>query len=123
MTEIEGYVRVMPVDEIEEGAICSVEVDEEERILVKVNGQVYALCGICTHEEALLADGDLEEDTVWCPLHSSGFNVRNGTVTNPPAVVPLETYDVRVEGGDVYVSREPRPKPKKSQKPKPRRRW
>lgn len=108
MSAIEGYVRVMSADEIAEGAIVPFEVDESERILTKVEGEVYALDGICTHEYAELADGEVEDCTIWCPLHSSGFNVQSGQATNLPAAIPLTTYDVRIEDGDVYVSLEPK---------------
>lgn len=108
MAEIEGFVRVIPAAEIDEGAIVPFEVDEQERILTKVEGRIYALDGICTHEYAELADGEVEDRTIWCPLHSSGFNVETGKATNLPAVLPLATYEVRIEDGDVYVSIEPR---------------
>ncbi len=109
MTAIEGYVPVMPADEVEEGVMYPFEVYESERILTRVGGQLYALDGICTHEYAELWEGEIEDETIWCPLHSSGFNVRTGKVTNLPAVLPLATYDVRVEDGQVYVSIEPKP--------------
>ena len=108
MPEPAGYVRVASADEIEEGEIVSFEVDEDERILTKVKGRVCALGGICTHEEAELADGEVEDETLWCPLHSSGFNVFTGEATNLPAVLPLPVYDVKIEDGDVYVAVEPK---------------
>lgn len=108
MANLEGYVRVVAADEIGEEEIYGFEVDQEERILTKVNGTIYALDGICTHEYAELTDGEVEDCTVWCPLHGSGFNVKTGAVTNLPAVEPLPTYDVKIVEGDVYVAREPR---------------
>lgn len=122
MAELDGFERAMPADEIEEGVIYPVEIDQEERILVKVDGEICALNGICTHEEAMLADGDLEGNTIWCPLHSSGFEVCTGKVNNPPAVVPLDTYDIQIVDGDVYVAVEPRPKYKEPPKPPRKRR-
>jgi nitrite reductase/ring-hydroxylating ferredoxin subunit len=103
-----GYVWVMAADEVEDEMIYPFLVDEEDRILTKVSGEIFALDGICTHEYAELVDGEIEDETLWCPLHSSGFNVRTGAVTNLPAVVPLPSYDVRVEDGQVYVAREPK---------------
>jgi nitrite reductase/ring-hydroxylating ferredoxin subunit len=108
MTAPAGYVWVMQADEVDEEVIYPFAVDGEERILVRVGDSFFALDGICTHEYAELAEGELEGETIWCPLHSSGFNVRNGAVTNLPAAIPLTIYDVQVEDGALYVSREPK---------------
>jgi 3-phenylpropionate/trans-cinnamate dioxygenase ferredoxin subunit len=104
----EGYVFAMASSDLEEGGIYPFSVDEEDRIVCMVDGEVFALDGICTHEYAELVDGEIEDHTLWCPLHSSGFNVCSGKATNLPAVIALPTYDVRVEEDAVYVSREPK---------------
>ena len=106
MSAPEGYVPVMAADEVDEEMIYPFSVDDEERVLTRVNDEIFALEGICTHEYAELAEGEIEDETLWCPLHSSGFNVRTGEVTNLPAVIPLRTYDVKIIDGQVYVSRE-----------------
>ena len=108
MTAPEGYVAVKRYDEIPEGEIVPFEVDDDERILVKLEGNVYALSGICTHEYAELAEGDLEDHVIYCPLHGSGFDLETGRVTSLPATQPLPVYDVQIVDGVVYVSREPR---------------
>jgi 3-phenylpropionate/trans-cinnamate dioxygenase ferredoxin subunit len=104
----DGYVFAMTAEDLEDGGIYPFSVDEEDRIVCVVDDEVYALDGICTHEYAELSDGEIEDDTLWCPLHSSGFSVRSGEATNFPAVLPLATYDVVIEDGSVYVSREPK---------------
>lgn len=108
MTAIEGYVWAISLDDVEEGGIYPFAVDGEDRVITMTDGEIFALEGICTHEYAELWDGEVEEETLWCPLHSSGFNVRTGKATNLPAVIALKTYDVRIEDGTVYVSREPK---------------
>lgn len=108
MTAPEGYVAVKRYDEILEGEIVPFEVDDDERILVKLEGKIYALSGICTHEYAELAEGELEDHVIYCPLHGSGFDLETGKVTALPATQPLPVYDVQVVDGVVYVSLEPR---------------
>lgn len=102
----EGFVFAMNADDLEDGGIYPFSVNDEDRIICVVGDDVYALDGICTHEYAELFDGEIEDDTLWCPLHSSGFSVRTGEATNLPAVLPLSTYDVLVQDNAVYVSRE-----------------
>lgn len=111
MSVPEGYVEVMSADEVEEELIYPFAVDDEDRVLTRVEGEICALEGICTHEYAELAEGEVEDGTIWCPLHGSGFDVHTGAVTNLPATVPLKTYDVKVIDGAVYVAREPKSGP------------
>jgi 3-phenylpropionate/trans-cinnamate dioxygenase ferredoxin component len=107
LSEQNDYVEVMPADMVEEGEMVPFEIDGEELMLARVEGEIHALHGICTHEYAELWDGDIEDNTIWCPLHSSGFNVVTGEATNLPAVIPLPVYDVKIEDGTVFVSRQP----------------
>jgi nitrite reductase/ring-hydroxylating ferredoxin subunit len=90
------------------GSLCRFLVDDAVRVLVCTErGELRALDGICTHEHAELADGDIEDDTLWCPFHAAGFDVHTGRATCPPAVVGLRTYAVSTIGDEIYVDREP----------------
>lgn len=68
-----------------------------------VGGEIYVTSNVCTHNVALLSDGFFEGDTIECPLHGGCFNVRTGEATQFPCEVPLQTYPVIVEGGDLYT--------------------
>lgn len=109
MATLDDFVAVARSDEVKDHGLLSVAVDAIPVVLTRVNGQVCALGGICTHEYAELAKGEVEDDSIWCPLHASGFNVFTGSITSPPAATPLPVYDVREVDGRVQVSRRPRP--------------
>ena len=47
--------------------------------------------------------GLLEGDEIECPRHGARFNVRTGAATMMPAVVPVATYPVVIEDGEVLV--------------------
>jgi 3-phenylpropionate/trans-cinnamate dioxygenase ferredoxin component len=64
---------------------------------------LHAFDDICMHMACSLAEGDLEETTVICPCHGSGFDVRNGEVLRGPARKPVETYETRVQVGSLEV--------------------
>ena len=74
-------------------------------LIAKVQDKIYATDGICTHEYADLSTGFLneQEKTVTCPLHLSVFRLDNGIPQNPPAQLPLKTYNVKVEDNGVYI--------------------
>ena len=107
MSSQQTYLHVVEANAIDEGDIHRFEVDENPRILTRVDGTLRALDGMCTHEEEELADGEVEDNVVWCPLHGSGFRVDTGAATNLPAVTPVSVYDVQVVDNIVYVSFDP----------------
>jgi nitrite reductase/ring-hydroxylating ferredoxin subunit len=68
------------------------------------DGEFFGTADLCTHEEwSLGTDSDLEGDEVTCPLHMARYNVRTGKVLCFPAMSDLRTFEVQVEGDEVYV--------------------
>lgn len=66
-------------------------------------GEFYATDDTCTHAQASLSEGGLEGHLCICPRHGARFDVRTGAVRALPAVVPLRTYPVRVEGDAILI--------------------
>ena len=100
MTEFEA---VSPADGIEEGGMRAFDVRGTRIAIANVGGAFYAFGDTCTHMACSLAGGDLEETTVICPCHGSEFDVTSGAVLREPAREPVETYELRVEGGSLEV--------------------
>ncbi|WP_308465523.1 bifunctional 3-phenylpropionate/cinnamic acid dioxygenase ferredoxin subunit [Rathayibacter soli] len=66
--------------------------------------EFFALDDTCTHQNASLADGWVEDGSVECPLHASRFDLRTGAVDAPPAKRPVRAHTVTIIDGDVHVS-------------------
>ncbi|SEJ69863.1 non-heme iron oxygenase ferredoxin subunit [Demequina mangrovi] len=77
------------------------------------DGDFYAIDDMCTHGEVSLSDGDVEGCFVECWGHGSRFDVRTGEPDELPAITPVKTYPVRVDGERVLVDVDA---PKNSQK-------
>src|SRR5438046_178010 len=72
----------------------------------RVGGEdFFAIDNVCKHSFTYLTDGWLipEARTVQCPLHESCFDLATGESTPPPAEVPVNTYEIRLEGLDGFV--------------------
>ncbi|HVC34714.1 MAG TPA: Rieske 2Fe-2S domain-containing protein, partial [Chloroflexota bacterium] len=104
----EGYDDVCAESEVADGEIKGVKVGNVPVVLGRVDGQIYAIGGVCTHQMALLEDGELDGKLVICPLHDSGFDITTGEAIRDPATVAEPAYDVKVEAGRVFVSRKAR---------------
>lgn len=99
-----SLIKVCDVADVEAGEMLSVDVDGLPPLAVyNVAGEFYATSNICTHSIAMLTDGYLDGDTIECPLHGGCFNVKTGEPTHFPCEVPLETFELEVRDGAVFV--------------------
>jgi len=97
-------IKVCAAAEVNPGEMRPVESDDLPPIaLYNIDGDFYATSNICTHAIAILTDGYLDGETVECPLHGGCFNVRTGEATHFPCEESLETFEVEVRDGDVFI--------------------
>jgi naphthalene 1,2-dioxygenase ferredoxin component len=80
-----------------------VELPDREIALYRVNGEVFATDGICTHGNARLCDGFLDGYDIECPLHQGKFDVRTGRASCAPATEDIRSYPVKIENSRVFV--------------------
>jgi 3-phenylpropionate/trans-cinnamate dioxygenase ferredoxin subunit len=91
------------VSEITPGSTRRVEVDGDAVLLCNVDGTLYAIEDVCTHDGGELDQGELEGNRIMCPRHGAYFDVTTGAALTLPAVLPVRTYTVRVEGDAIFV--------------------
>ena len=99
------WIKVCDKDSLSNGDLMGFDYNNKELLIAKVQDEIYATDRICTHQYADLSSGFLneEEKTVTCPLHLSVFKLENGIPQNPPAELPLKTYDVKIEDNNIYI--------------------
>jgi len=100
---MEGFVKVGKASDVPEGGVRVVRAGGEEILLANVKGKIYASAAKCTHLGISLAGGKLNGTVLTCPGHKSMFDLVDGKVMAPPAKLPLKTYEVKVDGRDVFV--------------------
>ena len=98
------FVKVATLDELPEGARKVVVIEDVSIALFNCDGQIYAIEDVCTHDGGPLAEGELLPGCqVQCPRHGARFDGRTGAALSFPAFEPTRTFQVRIEGNDVYV--------------------
>jgi nitrite reductase/ring-hydroxylating ferredoxin subunit len=80
MARGEGYQNVANKKDLREGGLLKVEVSGKPIVLSMVNGKVYAMDAVCSHEGGPLEEGTLEGHQLTCPWHYAIFDVRNAKV-------------------------------------------
>jgi nitrite reductase/ring-hydroxylating ferredoxin subunit len=98
-------VRVGDVADFPDRTPVAVPTDEEDAVVVRIDGVFYALENLCTHSFAALDEGTLHARSleIECPLHEGRFDLRSGAATAPPCVDPVRTFSVEVDGDVVYL--------------------
>jgi 3-phenylpropionate/trans-cinnamate dioxygenase ferredoxin subunit len=98
-----SVIEVCAVADLPEGE--SFRIDGPVPIAVfHVAGAYFAIDDTCTHQDASLADGFVEDDcTVECPLHASCFDLRTGQPSGPPAKLPVRTHAVVIRDGTIFI--------------------
>jgi 3-phenylpropionate/trans-cinnamate dioxygenase ferredoxin subunit len=98
-----AFVKAAKVSEIPPGRSKVVEVGDEDVAVCNVEGKIYAIANVCTHDDGPLGDGYLLDAEIECPRHGARFDVRTGAVKSLPAIVPIPRFEVKVEGDDILV--------------------
>ena len=82
----------------------SFDVDGEPVLVANIDGTFYSIADTCSHAMAYLSEGELLENCqVQCPDHGAIFDLKTGEALALPAVSPVETFKVTIEGDDVFI--------------------
>jgi len=103
MTDTMRRVPVARLEDIPAGTMQMVQVDGIDILLINLDGTIHATQGVCSHEYFELDKGFLTGNTLTCALHLSRFDLETGEALDPPAELPLVTYPVSVEDGDIVL--------------------
>ncbi|HYF96229.1 MAG TPA: bifunctional 3-phenylpropionate/cinnamic acid dioxygenase ferredoxin subunit [Symbiobacteriaceae bacterium] len=97
--------KVADVHEIPEGKRKRVLIKRRPIAVFNCNGTYYAVDDTCSHADASLAEGEFLRDKcqVACPLHGARFDLKTGDALSLPAVTPVDTYAVTIEGTAIMV--------------------
>ena len=101
-----NWVKVAKVEEVPQQGM-RVLLGEEEVLLVKKEKDVFAIGYLCSHQDMELEGGRLEGFEWGCPHHGAHFDVRTGEALTMPAVDPVKSFEVKVEGGEVFLKESP----------------
>jgi ferredoxin-NADP reductase/nitrite reductase/ring-hydroxylating ferredoxin subunit len=107
MTE-DGYQKVANKKDFQgDNRLVRVELNGKSIVLSTVNGKVYAMDAVCSHEGGPLEEGTLEGYELKCPWHYAIFDVRNAKVSEQTVwATDLQSYPVKVDEatGHIMVS-------------------
>jgi nitrite reductase/ring-hydroxylating ferredoxin subunit len=101
------WTPVLDDTQLQNGQKRCVEADGTAVMVVRAEGNLYALSNRCSHRGGPLDEGTLEGTEVSCPWHDSVFDVRDGSLIHGPAAYPQPAWETRVRQGRIEVRRSP----------------
>jgi nitrite reductase/ring-hydroxylating ferredoxin subunit len=105
--EEQGFQRAANKKDLKEGGMLGVELEGNNIVLAMVNGQVFAIDAVCSHQDGPLEEGTLKGFNLTCPWHYAVFDVRNGKVSDRTVWAKNQTsYPVNVDQstGDILIN-------------------
>ncbi len=86
-----------------QGKPVRIEKNGESICVARIGDEVFAIGDTCSHSDASLSEGDITDFKIECWLHGAEFDLRTREALTPPAVAPVKSYSVTVDGDSVTV--------------------
>ena len=112
--EWKGFTIVCGVNDIEEERAKMFCIDKERIAVYKTQGKLFAVNNVCKHQNGPLGEGKILDGCITCPWHGYQYLPTNGQ-SPPPFKEKVSTYDVKIEGNNVWVN--PKPYPEGTERP------
>jgi nitrite reductase/ring-hydroxylating ferredoxin subunit len=125
------FVEVTKLDDVPSGRLKHIELDGKEIMIVNLDGKIYALNDRCSHTNAPLSMGHVQNSIITCPMHGARFDITTGKKISDPKMpsfnidsLPVnmqkymeyagqllsriktydqDSYEVRVEGNSIKL--------------------
>ena len=105
----EGWLKVAAVSDMQDARAKIVRPVKGEAIAVFRDGdKISAVSNVCRHQGGPLGEGKIVDGCITCPWHGFQYDVRTGR-SPAPFTETIPTYDLRIEGDQVFVRTEPHP--------------
>ncbi len=112
-----NWHRLGKVEELKRKELQAVEAQGKHIALSFRDGRFGAISGTCLHVGGPLGDGKIQNDYVVCPWHSWMFHRETGEA-RPGIPAAVSRYELKEEGGDLYINLTPLTQPKHAPHPK-----
>ncbi|MDW3175870.1 MAG: non-heme iron oxygenase ferredoxin subunit [Acidimicrobiia bacterium] len=99
-------VKLCEIDDVTDGVISRIDIDGRPVAYARVGDDWFAIDDTCSHAKVSLSDGIIDEDdlAIECPKHGALFSLETGAALTLPAIKPVASHAVHVEGSEVFVT-------------------
>ncbi len=99
---MEDFFPALDEKELKDGTMKLVSVEGTPILLIKQQGQIYAVDNRCPHQGCGFSGGTLENGVIVCPCHDWRFNLRTGEYEEE-LLMKLTKYEWIIKEGKIWV--------------------
>lgn len=101
---MDGYIKVATRSDVPAGSMKTISLNGKPVALANIDGAFFAVSDTCSHKQCSLgSEGMLDGKIIICGCHGAQFDVTNGKVLSLPAPTDIASYEVKVDGDDIYI--------------------
>ncbi len=98
--------RVCKTEEVPSGSMKAFDIGYERVLICHTESGFYAMEDKCSHDSAPISSGHIENGHIVCPRHGAKFEITTGEVKAPPAIVGVDTYELKIENDEIFINME-----------------
>ena len=100
-----NWIRIACAGDLQDDEVLGLTINGVRIALYRSQGEFFATDNRCTHAEALMSDGYLEDGCIECPLHQARFDIDTGhCFIGPCQGQRLTPINLVIDDGDVCVT-------------------
>jgi 3-phenylpropionate/trans-cinnamate dioxygenase ferredoxin component len=99
------FLKAVEATKVPPGSMLTVEVGGDSVLIANVDGKYHGMGAICTHAQWDLSEGTLEDTAVTCAGHGTVWDLKTGKGVFDEPLEDEPLYDVKEEGGYLYVKK------------------
>ena len=96
-------MNTIKLSEFEDNPVVKIDINDITVAVFKVDEDYYAIQNMCSHSEADLADGEVYDFKVECPLHGAEFDLKTGEALTLPATKSVTVFTTQVDGDSLVI--------------------
>lgn len=101
---MDGYIKVAKRSDLPTGSMKTMSVNGKRVALANIDGEFFAVADTCSHAQCSLgSNGFLDGNVITCGCHGAQFDVTNGKVMSLPAPTDIASYEVKIDGEDIFI--------------------
>lgn len=102
-TSTTNFTFACKLSELKPNVPFSLEVNDRFVVLAMLDGKVFCIEDLCTHDGGTIGEGELEGNCLICPRHGAKFDLRSGDAMCMPATEGTLSHEVEIRGDEVFV--------------------